>query len=148
MMSRVSLNAEPVRVAISDSIFKQQICDRILTARLRLESGSNVPRKKRGRKECRVIRLTRSLVCESRKHTSKYTTGSPKHPGIPCATVYDLLRALSGDRALCHRPRAMRKHCRELTPASRRLLPAFRSSCAICGPTFTNFGMHRATAIF
>jgi hypothetical protein len=24
-------------------------------------------------------------------------------PGLPCATVYDLLRALSGDRALCHR---------------------------------------------
>ena len=47
-----------------------------------------------------MIRLTRSLACEIKKHTSKSTTGSPKHSGIPCAMVYDLLRALSGDRAL------------------------------------------------
>jgi hypothetical protein len=35
-----------------------------------------------------------------------------------------------------------------LMPASRHLLPAFRSSCGICGPTFTNFGKLRATATF
>ena len=43
--------------------------------------------------------LARSLVRKSKKHTSKYTTGSPKRSGIPCAMVYGFLRALPGDRA-------------------------------------------------
>jgi hypothetical protein len=50
-----------------------------------------VPRKIRGRRECRVYGHTRSLVCESKKHTSKVTTGSPIRSGIPCAMVLRLI---------------------------------------------------------
>jgi hypothetical protein len=28
-------------------------------------------------------RRTRGLACEMKKHTSKFTTGSPEQPGIP-----------------------------------------------------------------
>jgi hypothetical protein len=45
---------------------------------------------------------------QMKKAHERVATGSPEQPGIPCATVYGLLRALSGDRALCHRPRATR----------------------------------------
>src|SRR5262249_54345667 len=37
---------------------------------------------------------------QQKKHTSKHTTGTPKQPGLPCATVYGLLRALPGVRDL------------------------------------------------
>ena len=60
--------------------------------------------------ECRVIRLTRSLACEIKKHTSKSTTGSPNNPAFPARRFYDLFRALSGDRAFCHRPRCDAEH--------------------------------------
>ena len=43
---------------------------------------------------------TRSLVCETKKHTSKVTTGIAGSTGIPCASGFNgFLRALSGDRA-------------------------------------------------
>ena len=32
-------------------------------------------------------RCTRSLACESKKHTSVVTTGSPGQSGIPCTVV-------------------------------------------------------------
>jgi hypothetical protein len=41
------------------------------------------------------VRRTRSLVCESKKHTSEVTTGSPKHSGIPCAMVLTVSFELS-----------------------------------------------------
>ena len=45
-------------------------------------------------------RCTRSLACKIKKHTSIVTTVTPETPGIPYAMVYDLYRALPGDRAL------------------------------------------------
>src|SRR5579872_4620057 len=43
---------------------------------------------------------TRSLVCETKKHTSKVTTGIAGSTGIPCASGFNgFLRALPGDRA-------------------------------------------------
>src|SRR5260370_21957940 len=43
-------------------------------------------------------RCTRSLACESRKHTSVITTGSPETPGAPTRNGFNgLLRALPGD---------------------------------------------------
>ena len=58
---------------------------------------------------------------QRKKRTSKYTTGSPEHSGIPCATVYGLLRALSGDRALLSpSPAQCASIVASFTPASRR----------------------------
>jgi hypothetical protein len=42
-------------------------------------------------------RRTRGLACEIKKHTSKVTTGTPKHSGIPCTMGYGFLRALPGE---------------------------------------------------
>jgi hypothetical protein len=42
---------------------------------------------------------TRSLACESKKHTSVITTGSPETPGAPTRNGFNgFLRALPGDR--------------------------------------------------
>jgi hypothetical protein len=66
-------------------------------------------------------RATHPQPCvQSKKARKQVTTGSPRHPGTPCANGFNgFLRALPGDRACCHRPRAMRSHCREFMPASR-----------------------------
>jgi hypothetical protein len=58
------------------------------------------PLERRGRRECRALRRTRSLACEMKKHTSKSTTGSPVAPAFPARRFYGFLRALLGDRAL------------------------------------------------
>jgi hypothetical protein len=63
---------------------------------------------------------TRSLVCESRKHTSIITTGTPNIPAFPARWFYGLLRDLPGDRAFLPPSPRNAKHCRKLTPASRR----------------------------
>ena len=60
----------------------------------------NVPRKIEGAGKAGCSASTRSLACEIKKHTRVVTTGSPKQSGLPCAMVYDLFRALPGDRAL------------------------------------------------
>jgi hypothetical protein len=65
-------------------------------------------------------RRTRSLVCESRKHTSIITTGTPNIPAFPARWFYGLLRDLLGDRAFLPPSPRNAKHCRKLTPASRR----------------------------
>jgi hypothetical protein len=47
---------------------------------------------------------TRSLACESEKHTSKVTTGVPEATGLPCAiglTAYSALFPVIG--LSCHR---------------------------------------------
>jgi hypothetical protein len=64
-------------------------------------------------------RCTRSLACKIKKHTSVVTTGLPKSSGIPRAMVYDLYRALPGDRALLS-PSPVEITSANLTPASRR----------------------------
>jgi hypothetical protein len=47
--------------------------------------------------------------------------GHTETAGIPRAVVLTVSFVLSlVSRACCHHPRAMRKHCRELTPASGR----------------------------
>ena len=73
----------------------------------------------RGRRECRVIRLTRSLACKTRKHTSKSTTGWPNNPAFPARRFYDLFRALPGDRAFLPPSPRNAQHCRDLISASR-----------------------------
>jgi hypothetical protein len=54
------------------------------------------------------------------------------------------LRALLGDRAFLSP--SLTDHPANLTPASGRLLPAFRSSCAIRGPTFTKLRKARGNS--
>jgi hypothetical protein len=61
----------------------------------------------------------RSLACKIKKHTSILTTVTPVSPGIPCAMVYDLFRALPGDRAFLP-PSLTREIPANLTPASGR----------------------------
>jgi hypothetical protein len=61
-----------------------------LAARIASESCKNPSRPKRGRRECRAFLRARSLACETKKHTSIVTTGSPKRSGIPCAMVLRL----------------------------------------------------------
>jgi hypothetical protein len=47
---------------------------------------------------------TRGLACESKKHTSVVTTGTPKHSGIPRAMVLTVSFVLSPVTGLfCHR---------------------------------------------
>jgi hypothetical protein len=62
-------------------------------------SGSTALGKQGGRRECRVLDRTRSLVCEKQKHTSVVTTGRPNIPAFPARWFYGFLRALPGDRA-------------------------------------------------
>jgi hypothetical protein len=49
----------------------------------------------KGCRESRVPEHTRSLACEIKKHTSKYTTGLPETPGLPCAMVLTVSFVLS-----------------------------------------------------
>jgi hypothetical protein len=49
-------------------------------------------------------RCTRSLACESKKHTSVVTTGTPKQSDIPCAMVLTAYVVLSpATNSSCHR---------------------------------------------
>jgi hypothetical protein len=79
------------------------------------------PRRIGGRRECRVLNGTRSLVCEVGKHTSIVTTGWPKHSGIPCAMVLRFPSCSSrGPGFLAPVVSAMRSIVANLTPASGR----------------------------
>src|SRR5215468_7668379 len=51
---------------------------------------------KRGRRECRVLSCTRSLVCNVRTHTSVFTTGQPQHRHSLRDGVNAYVRALPG----------------------------------------------------
>jgi hypothetical protein len=65
-------------------------------------------------------RCTRSLACESKKHTSIVTTGPPDSPGVPTHNGFNgLFRALPGDRAFLS-PSPAEMNSADLTPASRR----------------------------
>ena len=57
------------------------------------------PHENRGRREYRALDAPAASRAKKTKHTSVVTTGPPGTPGIPCAMVYGLLRALPGDRA-------------------------------------------------
>jgi hypothetical protein len=46
-------------------------------------------------------RCTRSLACKWKKHTSKSTTGTPVHAGLPCANGFTASFALSPETWLC-----------------------------------------------
>ena len=79
-----------------------------------------------------------------KKHMSLVTTGWPKRSGIPCAMALRLIpRSLRRSGFFVTVPCAMPKHCRELTPASRRQDHAASSSagkahfvlCAILRPS-------------
>src|SRR5579872_6285881 len=59
---------------------------------------------RKGRRESRARQRTRSLACEINKHTSKFTTGSPETPGLPCAMVLTVSFTLFPVTGLdCHR---------------------------------------------
>ena len=75
-------------------------------------------RPNRGRRESRCSERTRSSACEKQKARRQ----SPpqvhrKSPAFPARWCYDLFRALSGDRAFCHR---RRRNARALSPTSRQ----------------------------
>ena len=83
-----------------------------------------------------------------KKARKQVTTVAPVHPAFPHANGFNgFLRALPGGPGFLV-PVALWIIPQSLTPASGRLLPAFRSSCAICGPTFTNFGKPRQQQLF
>ena len=71
---------------------------RALAARCARVVYASFPRKQRAQ-GMPGARRARSLACEIKKHTSIVTTVTPVSPGIPCAMVYGLFRALPGDRA-------------------------------------------------
>jgi hypothetical protein len=76
------------------------------------------PKKKKRAQGKPGAQCTRSLACESKKHTSVVTTGSPELPGLPCALVLTAYNVLPGDRALL--PPSPALLIADLTPASGR----------------------------
>jgi hypothetical protein len=73
----------------------------------------------RGRRECRVF-FAPAALCAKVESTQVVTTGTPNIPAFPARWFYGLLRDLPGDRALLSPSPRNAKHCRKLTPASRR----------------------------
>ncbi len=65
-----------------------------------------------------MIRLTRSLVRKSKKHTSKFTTGSPNIPAFPARWFYGLFRALVSRRSarMCKRAVLTNRPSLDLSP--------------------------------
>src|SRR5438105_7237763 len=54
---------------------------------------------------------TRSLACESKKHTSVVTTGTPQSTDIPCAMVLTAYSVLSpATNSSCHRRPRIKAH--------------------------------------
>jgi len=101
---------------------------------------NHLPRKQRAQ-GIPGARRARSLACEIKKHTSVVTTVTPVSPGIPCAMVYDLLRALPGDRAFLP-PSLTRKIPANLTPASGRQ-DHTTSPSATCAARLQRCRVHR-----
>src|ERR1700744_846347 len=72
---------------------------------------------KGGRGECRVPDAP-MVSCKNARGIRHRFTGF--HPAFPARWFYGFLRALPGDRAFLPPSARNAKHCRELTPASRR----------------------------
>src|SRR6185437_11697624 len=74
------------------------------------------PSESRGRRESRVPAAPAASRAMKKAH-ELVTTGTPQSSGLPCATVYDLWRALPGVHdLLVIVARAMRQaHCREFS---------------------------------
>src|SRR5215471_14083462 len=78
---------------------------------------------------------THGLACKWKKHTSVVATGEAVSPAFPARWFYGFLRDLLGVRdVLVTVIGAMQSIVANLTPAKGRLVPAFRSSCAIVEP--------------
>jgi len=111
------------------------------------ESCTN-PSAHRGRRECRVLkRHPQPHVLMKKAHEPKSPQVQPNHRHSLRDGVNGFLRALPGDRAFLP-PSSARceSTVANLTPASGRLVPAFRSSSTRAAPSFTNFGKLRALA--
>jgi hypothetical protein len=94
---------------------------RILAARPARVVHESLSLKSRGRRESRARDAPAASRPKNRKDTSVVTTGLPERSGLPCANGFNgFFRALSGDRAFLPPSPRNAKHCRELTPASRR----------------------------
>jgi hypothetical protein len=77
---------------------------RVLATRCARGLRNDVPRKNKRAQGKPGAQCTRSLACESKKHTSVITTGSPNWSGLPCANGFDGLYVLSPVNGLfCHR---------------------------------------------
>src|SRR5579872_1683456 len=107
-------------------------------------AGNNVPHRQEGAGKAGCSMRTRSLASEKMEgHELQSPQVRQRQSGFSCTIGFNgFLRALSGDRAFLSPSPA--DHPADLMPASRHLLPAFQSSCAIRGPIFTNFGKLRA----
>ena len=98
-------------LAISDSIFKQRIGVRILTADLALSLAQTLsPEGSEGAGNAGCQAHPQPRVQRWKAH-ELVTTGSPKHSGIPCAMVLAAYSTLSPAIGLfCHRPRCDAQH--------------------------------------
>ena len=85
--------------------------------------------KQRGRRECRVLAAPTVSAQKSCAKARVDQQVQPRHPGIPCAVVYGLLRTLPGEPAFAtvaramhqmHRLRTWRLHGRARTTRLRR----------------------------
>jgi hypothetical protein len=104
------------------------------------------PRKKRGRRECRVFRPTRSLACMKKAHECSHHRYA-EQSGIPRAAGFNgFLRGLPGDRAFLPPSPRNAKHCHRVDTSVEISVARFRSSCATCGPHFHELRKQRATA--
>ena len=82
----------------TNSTINRPARERVLAAKFVRALHQNCPSENRGRRESRMPECTRSLACRMKKHTSKSTTGTPVHAGLPCAngvTAYSVLSPVS-----------------------------------------------------
>jgi hypothetical protein len=87
-----------VRVPIQLS-YSERTCVRILAARCVRALRRLPPSIRRGRRESRVRAAPAVSCANMHKKTHTSIQVQRRHPGLPCAMVYGLLRALPGDRA-------------------------------------------------
>jgi hypothetical protein len=81
----------------------ERIHVRIVAARCARALGYVHPLERRGRRESRVRAAPAVSCAKLCKETHTSIQVQRKHSGLPCAMGYGLLRALPGDRLVCHR---------------------------------------------
>ena len=98
--------------------YSERMCVRILAARCARALRRLPPSIRRGRRESRVRAAPAVSCANMHKKTHTSIQVQRRHPGLPCAMVYGLFRALPGDRAFLPPSSLRNLFLKNLTPAS------------------------------